>query len=160
MRRSQVAGLLVSVFAATLLSANPKPPLSVVISPLSQTVKSGADVRLNVTLTNTSEHELNFSDRNPVCDYPIKIRDPGGSQPQETAAKQQSRCDGTVQLILGRNILIILKPGESFSEEITVSFLYDLRRTGTYTVQVYRHLPAEISKQDIPSNSATFVVAE
>lgn len=160
MRCSQVAGLLVSFLAATLVSADPKPPLSVVTSPLSQTVKRGADVRLNVTLTNTSEHELSFSDRNPFCDYPIKIRDSGGSQAPETAAKQQSRCDGKLQLILGRNILIILKPGESFSEEITVSFFYDLRRTGAYTVQVYRHLPAEISKQGIPSNSATVVVTE
>lgn len=160
MRRSRVTGLLVSAFVATLLSADPKPPLSVVVSPLSQTVKRGAEVRLNVTLTNTSGHELSFFDRNPICDYPIKTRDSGGNQPPETAAKQQSHCDGTVQLILGRNMLIVLKPGESFSEEIAVSFLYDLRRTGTYTVQVYRHLPTEISKQDIPSNSATFVVTE
>lgn len=160
MRCYPVIGLLASVFAATLLSADLKPALSVVISPLSQTVKSGADVRLNVTLTNTSGHELSFFDRNPACDYPIKIRDSSGNQPPEAAAQHQSHCDAKFLLTPGRNILITLKPGESSSEEITVSSYYDLRRADTYTVQVHRHLPAEISKQDIPSNSATFVVTE
>ena len=160
MRRSALSALVVCFFAALLLLANPKPPLSVVVSPASQTVKSGADVKLKVTVSNTSSHELVFFDRIQICDYPIKICDADGNQPPETAAKQQSPCDRKPELDEARNILIRLNPGDSVDEEITVSFYYDVRRTGTYTVQVARHLPAEISKEDIPSNSVTFVVTE
>ena len=85
---------------------------------------------------------------------------PEDAQPPETAAKRQSHCDREPELDEARNILIRLNPGDSVDEEITVSFYYDVRRTGTYTVQVSRHLPAEISKEDIPSNSVTFVVTE
>ena len=158
MRRSSVTGLLGCVIAATMLPANAKPPLSVVVSPSSQTVKSGAEVRLKVTLINTSSHQLSFFDRNPICDYPIKIQDSDGNQPPETAAKKQSHCEGAFRLTAGRNILITLKPGESFGDKITVSFYYSLQRPGTYTVQVCRHLPGEISKEDICSNTTTFTV--
>jgi hypothetical protein len=160
MRRSGLSALVVCFLAALLLLAGPRPPLSVVVSPASQTVKSGADVRLKATITNTSSYELIFFDRNPICDYPIKIHDANGNQPPETAAKQQSHCDSKPWLDEARNILIRLKPGDSVDEEITVSFYYEVRRTGTYTVQVSRHLPAEISKEDISSNSVTFVVTE
>jgi hypothetical protein len=111
-----------------------------------------------VTLTNTSSHELTFFDRNPICDYPIKIQDSDGKQPPETTAKKQAHCEGEFRLTAGRNILITLKPGDSFEDEITVSFYYRLQRPGTYTVQVCRHLPGEISKEDISSNTATFTV--
>ena len=160
MRRSGLNAFVGCFFAALLVLANPKPPLSVVVSPAYQTVKSGVDVRLKATITNTSSQELAFSDRNPICDYPIKIRDADGNQPPETAAKQQSHCDRKPQLDEARNILRRLKPGESVDEEITVSLYYDVRRTGTYTVQVFRHLPAEISKEDISSNGVTFTVIE
>ena len=157
MRRSALKAFVVCLLVVRLLSANPKPPLSIVVSPASQTVKGGTHVRLKVTITNTSSHELIFFDRNPICDYPINVRDADGNQPPETAAKQQSHCDRKPQLDDARNILIRLKPGDSVDEEITVSVYYDVRRTGTYTVQV-RRLPAEISKEDISSNSVTFMV--
>jgi hypothetical protein len=160
MRRSVLSAFVVCFLAALLLLADPKPPLSVVVSPGFQTVKSGADVRLKATITNTSSRELIFFDRNPICDYPIKIRDADGNQPPETVATQQSHCDRKPPLGDARNILIRLKPGDSFDDEITVSFYDDVRRVGTYTVQVSRHLPAEISNEDISSKRVTFVVTE
>lgn len=160
MRRTALRAPVFCFLAALVLLANPKPPLSVVVSPASQTVKSGTDVKLKTAIRNTSSHELIFFDRNPICDYPIKISDGDGNQPPESEVKQQSRCDRKTQLDGARNILIRLKPGDSRDEEISVSYYYDVRRTGTYTVQVFRHLPAEISTEDIPSNSVTFVVTE
>lgn len=160
MRRTALRAPVFCFLAALVLLANPKPPLSVVVSPASQTVKSGTDVKLKTAIRNTSSHELIFFDRNPICDYPIKISDGDGNQPPESEVKQQSRCDRKPQLDGARNILIRLKPGDSRDEEISVSYYYDVRRTGTYTVQVFRHLPAEISTEDIPSNSVTFVVTE
>jgi hypothetical protein len=160
MRRSVISAFVLCFLVALLLLANPKPPLTVAVSPTSQTVKSGADVRLKATITNTSSHALIFFDRNRVCDYPIKIRDVDGNQPPETVAKQQSHCDGKPWLDGGRRVLVRLNPGDSVDEEITVSFYYDVRRTGTYKVQVSRHLPDEITKEDASSNSATFVVTE
>jgi hypothetical protein len=155
-----MTGFIVCVFATTFLSADPRPSLFVAISPVSRTVKKGYDVRLNVTLTNISKRELSFLERNPICDYPIKVRDSNGNQPPETVVTQKSHCDGTFQLSQARNILVTLKPGASYANEMYVSFYYDLRRPGTYTVQVFRHLPSEISKDDIPSNTATLVVTE
>jgi len=159
-RRFSVTCFIVCVFAATFLSADPGPPLFVAISPMSQTVKKGYDVRLNLTLTNISKRALSFVERNPVCDYPIRIQDSNGNQPPQTVVTQESHCEGMVQMTQARRFLVNLKPGESYADEMYVSFYYDLRRTGTYTVQVFRHLPSEICKDDIPSNTATFVVTE
>lgn len=160
MRLLAMIGCIFCLFAATFLSAETGPPLLVAISPVFRTVKKGYDVRLNVTLTNLSKRKLTFFERNPICDYPMKVRDSDGNQPPETSAIQESRCDDKLQLTQGRNILVTLKPGESYASEMNVSFCYDLRRTGTYTVQVFRQLPSEISKDDIPSNTATFVVTD
>jgi hypothetical protein len=160
MRCSAISTFVACLLVALFLRANPKPPLTVAVSPTSQTVKSGADVRLKATITNTSSHELIFFDRNPICDYPIKIHDANRNQPAETVAKQQSHCDSKPWLDGGRRILVRLNPRESVDEEIKVSFYYDVRRTGTYTAQVSRHLPDEIIKEDISSNRVTFVVSK
>lgn len=160
MRRSALSAFVVYFLVALLLLADPKPPLSVLVSPGFQTVISGTDVRLKATITNNSSRELIFFDRNPICDYPIKIRDAEGNQPPETVAAQESHCNEKPPLDEARNILIRLKPGDSVDEEITISFYYDVRPVGTYTVQIFRHLPAEISKEDISSKSVTFVVTK
>ena len=160
MRHLAMIGSIFCVFAATFLCAEPGPPLFVAISPVFRTVKKGYGVRLNVTLTNISKRELTFFERNPICDYPMKVRDADGNLPPETSTIQESHCDDKLQLTQARNILVMLKPGESYATEMNVSFYYDLRRTGTYTVQVFRHLPSEIGKDDIPSNTATFVVTD
>jgi hypothetical protein len=159
MRYSGMAFVAASLFGVALLSAKPKPPMSAVVSPSSQTVKSGTSVLLKVTLTNTSEHNLVFSDGNPICDYPMTVRDSDGNEPPESASKQKSDCDEKY-LIIARNIRIELKPRETRSGQINTSDYYDLRRTGTYTIQLFRHLPAKISEQDIPANSATVIVTE
>lgn len=130
MRRSALIAFVACFLVALLLLADPKPPLSVVVSPGFQTVKTGADVRVKARITNTSSRELIFFDRNPICDYPIKIRDADGNQPPKTVATQQSHCDRKPWLEDARNILRRLQPGDSVDEEITVSFYYDVRGVG------------------------------
>ena len=163
MRHSRVACLVVSLIGAVLLSAKAKPPISVVVSPSSQTVKTGASVLLKVTLTNTSKQDLAFYDGNPFCDYPITIRDSDGNEPPETAYNRESKCnkrpDGEY-VVVSRNIFRVLKRGESQSGEINTANYYDLRRTGRYTIQLFRHLPATIAEQDIAANSVTATVTE
>ena len=159
MRHSGLAILAASVLGVALLSAKPKLPMSAVVSPSSQIVKSGTSVLLKVTLTNTSEHNLVFSDGNPMCDYPMTVRDSDGNEPPQAASKRKSDCNKT-SLMFSRNIRIELKPGETRSEQINTSDYYDLRRAGKYTIQLFRHLPAKTSEQDIPANTATVVVTE
>jgi len=159
MRHSRLTGIAVSLLAPILLCAQPNPPLSVVVSPPSQTVKKGASVLLQLTLRNQSKGTLTFYDRDSACDYPMKIRDADGNEPAETAIKRGSHCGNTPELV-SRNILIVLEPGQSFSDQVNVNDYYDLRHTGTYTIQLLRHLPTKISEQDIPANSATIVVTE
>jgi hypothetical protein len=159
MRRLRAAGLAVLVLGPILLCAQPNPPLSVVVSPPYQIVKKGQSVLLQLTLKNQSNGTVAFSDSNPACDYPMKIRDADGNEPPETAIKRRSHCGGTPD-VAARNIKIVLEAGQSFSDQVNVSDYYDLQRTGTYTVQIFRHLPANMNGQDVPANSAKVFVTE
>lgn len=159
MRYPRVAFLAASLPAVALLAARYRAPMSVVVSPSSQTVKKRESVLLKVNLTNRSKHNLVFNDGNLFCDYPMEIRDSDGNEPPQTAYKRESRCD-LAPAVISRNILIVLKPGETRSEPLNTADYYDLRRVGTYTIRLFRHLPTEISEQDIPANSVTARVTE
>ena len=153
---------LVLCYLVMMTSAKPDGLLmSLSISPLKQTVKAGSEVTMDAKLTNISDHSLTFFDTIPICDYPIEVRDSDGNSAPETAYKQHETCSQSGMLReRGRNILVTLTPHESRTEEILVTRAYDLRRSGTYTIRVFRVLPKDLSREPIPSNEVTVTVTE
>lgn len=131
-------------------------PLSLSVTPPEQTVSVGSKIKVKTTLTNTTDHVLNFFDTNFDCDYTTEVRDDKGNPAPETGYKKQLRCNNG--LGDSRNILVTLKLQESISEEILVTRLYELTRPGNYVVQVLRRIPKEIGKGPNRSNTVTITL--
>jgi hypothetical protein len=142
--------LLLSVGLA--VSQQSKMPFKIAISPESSTIVAGDDVTIDVSLTNTSNQivsegpmyqsgiELDSTFRFEVLDEhkkPVLIR----HYPNEELR------GGSVRF---RDI----KPGATITQQQRVSALYDMRKPGKYTIQVWKRNP----DYDIKSNIVTVTV--
>ena len=78
--------LLVAVSALFAVAGahEPKQSLTVDISTEKPTLKVGSEVRVEVTLTNTSSRPVLIQERNPATDYKIDVRDERGKAVPET----------------------------------------------------------------------------
>jgi hypothetical protein len=127
-------------------------PFTISISADKQEVKSGGDVYLHVTMTNTSDHDIectrnwsNALDRN----YRYDVIDEFG---QHLPKILRSHHDDF-------NISpCIVKPGEtSLPSGGLISVLYDFSRPGKYTVQASRRF-LDTSDELVKSNVVTVTV--
>jgi len=132
--------------------------MSLVITPLRQSVTIGSQVKIEAKLTNVSNHAITLHDTNPDCDFTVRVTDAKGNQPPKTSYNQGLKC-GT-RLALSRDILVTLAPGESRDQEIMISRLYALNRPGNYFVQVLRRLPSELAETPIKSETITVTMIQ
>jgi hypothetical protein len=153
------------LFATPLVSADKQQLFSLAIAPSTVTLKSGAELRLRVTVTNTSDRRIGFI-RSPAAlpeeglRYNIDVRDPQGqSAPPSASARQLSK---NTTVILGSNVARWLNPGESFVDEIDITKLYDLSQPGKYSIAVAREIPPaqNLGKGIVKSNSITVRVVK
>jgi hypothetical protein len=107
-----------------------------------RSVKVGAGVMVQVTVTNQSDHPITYHNLSRVCDYSIKVLTGAGVAAPETAyyKNERARCGNGELKITNRNITVTLKPGESGDELIELTELYDMSQPGQYSVQVDRKL--------------------
>jgi hypothetical protein len=142
--------LLLSVGLAVGQQSNM--PFKIRISAESSTIAAGDDVTIDVSLTNTSNQivsegamyrsgiELDSTLRFEVLDEhkkPVPLR----TYPNE-------------ELNVGSVRFRSFKPGETTTQHQRVSNLYDMRKPGKYTIQVWRRNP----DYDIKSNIVTVTV--
>jgi hypothetical protein len=117
-----------------------------------------APVLLIVTTVNHSNKDLHYSLTNPGFDYAIDVQDESGTPVPETEHRRPMKEGLRSGLrIMGRNIMGTLKPHETAQEMIEVSYFYDLRRPGEYSVQVQREFP-KIGKELLKSNRLEFAI--
>ena len=125
--------------------------------------KAGAELRLRVTITNTSDRPLTFVTApgpEPVDDYLYRITvhdERGRSAPASNYLRTR---DKNVPVDYGSRIGRTLKPGESFTDEVTVTRFFDLSRPSRYTITVAREMPPRqgFGNGNIESNPITIVV--
>src|SRR5258706_741466 len=134
-----------------------KPPFTITISTPQVTVKAGLDVRLKVTMMNTSDRDINYTvGTGPIID--IDIRDAGGKPLSETPDGR--KIHGTDRKVAGPGsgtvVRVPLKPGETLDGESILNQEYDLSIPGKYTIQAVRADP--ISKNVVKSNTITVTV--
>ena len=107
-------------------------------------LKSGAELRLLVTVTNTSDRTLGFI-RSPgeIPDewfrYKIQIHNEAGQSAPPSAYVRELKNKQT--LGFQSSYARWLKPGESFVDNVEITKLYDLSQPGTYTICVSREFP-------------------
>jgi hypothetical protein len=162
------AGIFVYLLSITLLaaltasSAGERQLYTVTLQTPQQPIEEGSEVVLTVTLTNTSEHSLNFvmelyGGPDLTLSYDVEVRDALGREPVPTAFLQKIRAHRPVNTgsVFGYSIL----PGKSNDEKLVISKLFILL-TGKYKVSVARSQsqwpnPSAIVK----SNVITLIVA-
>ena len=121
--------------------------------------KAGATVFVLVTTINNSPRTVHYSLTNPGFDWEMDVRDESGNVVAETEEFRKMKQDRKNWLTDGRNILVELKPHETGQDTIEVSYFYNLRSSGKYSVQVRRAFP-EVGKGFVESNRLDITVEQ
>lgn len=127
-------------------------------------VKAGSEIRLRVTLTNTSDHDLSFGiapgeTPDQTLSYTVDIRDARGQQAPPTAFLRDLREHRP--LTAGSVFGYTLSPGKSYEEELVITKLYVLSHPGRYTIQVARsQKPWPNPASNVKSNAIAIIVGE
>jgi hypothetical protein len=133
------------------------------LSPDGGIAKSGQNVVLEVRMLNNSQRILTISEGNPTEDYVVQILDSSGLRPADTdyslKLKKSAASPGKI-LDANRSISFQLKPGETGTDVIPISMMYDMRVPGKYSVKVERSLPRELGAGVVRSNAVTITVTE
>ena len=151
--------VLIVAFLFMLLQGSaqtPNPPFSLVIDARHASLESGAEIDVQLKLTNISKQPLLIVDRNRDCDYSVAVYDEQGARAPATDYQPQNVCNPS--FVAGRWITITLKPGESRDDEIAVSKFRDMVQPGKYAVQITRTNLGDRGNTAIPSNKITITV--
>ncbi len=146
-----MVGLVAAALAQRASAA--QPPFSIVISTPRDTVKAGSNVDVEVTVTNTSDHDIKYRRLN----WPhVKqdVRDSKGRPAPETPYGRELHAGHVGPT---RNPLRgALEPGKTNRVRYPLTMIYDLSQPGTYTVQEEQEDPE--TKTFVKSNTITVTV--
>jgi hypothetical protein len=129
-------------------AAGGKSAFSLTIQAKDHIVKAGLPVWVDVTEKNDSNQILPFGREKPLSmdqggeSFWVDVWNDEGVRPTETTFYRKKLGHLTpeeraeAELRISNASFIILKPGEARTDRIDVGRLYDLRRPGTYTIQV------------------------
>jgi hypothetical protein len=155
------------VSAATAFAAPPgqpsQLPFSIVINTEHEPFKAGAEVLLQITLTNTSNREIALSKApgdlpQAESEYSIKVLDSQGREVPDTDYGQKIKQR---KILVSRSrVSWTLGPGESLKDGAIISKLYDISHPGKYTGQVMRSIPPQLGKGTVKSNIIQVTVTE
>jgi hypothetical protein len=144
--------ILLLLFAILGFGQQPTAPFKIDISVQSSAVTTGDDVTIDVSLTNTSNQIVS---EGPMYESGIEldstlrfeILDEHGKPVPKRHYPNEELRGGSVRF---RDI----KPGETITQPQRVSALYDMRKPGKYTIQVWKRN----RDYDIKSNILTVTV--
>ena len=159
-----VAASAVRAAGQAAASEAPQPRVAVTIT-LPQTVlKADSEVRIGVSIKNTSNQDHFISkhrEQGHAESYNrIEVRDDKGNLVPVVKPREAPRTkDGLVTaLATWSEPAVDLKPGETLQDEIVASEMFDLHRPGKYTIQVKTF--DQTSKTFVKSNIITVTVTE
>jgi hypothetical protein len=148
-------GSVVLLLAAGLAQSS-SAPFSIMIAAAHTEMKSGSEVKVNVTVTNISNRDIGIKMTSPLCDYVVEVRDSAGRLAPDTEQKRAQYCGA--DRTTGRDFVAQLKPNESVRDSIPVSALSDMSQPGEYSVQVMRKTPKDMGGVVVKSNTITINV--
>jgi hypothetical protein len=148
-------GSVVLLLAAGLAQSS-SAPFSIMIAAAHTEMKSGSEVKVNVTVTNISNRDIGIKMTSPLCDYVVEVRDSAARLAPDTEQKRAQYCGA--DRTTGRDFVAQLKPNESVRDSIPVSALSDMSQPGEYSVQVMRKTPKDMGGVVVKSNTITINV--
>ena len=120
--------------------------------------RAGASVKVQVTVTNISQHEISLMESNPDCDYAVEVHDQSGRSVPDTNHKRQLTC--SQPLHVSRRFLKTLATRRYPLDPIVVSGLSDMTRPGRYLIKVTRKIPDELGTGTVESNVISIQVTK
>jgi hypothetical protein len=142
------------------------PPVSsLTVRAVRDVTPAGSPVLVDATLTNNSNHSISVW-REKQGSYRVFVTDERGVRPPDRRlGYRNGRFDVTLvppekvaEVLSGSGACVTVKPGETQTEGIEVSKLYDLSKPGKYTIQVERGDPE--STVIVKSNAITVTVSK
>jgi hypothetical protein len=145
--RLAVLALLVVATVARCPAQGPngKQPFTLAIRVDQLTFKIGSQIRLRITLTNTSGQDLPIGRAKGDAQaeevgYRIEVLDEEGKNAPETKFQRviKGEEDG---IFVSSPIAITIQSGKTYEDAMMVNKFYDLSQPGKYTIQVQRRDP-------------------
>lgn len=133
-----ILAILLFANGTATAQSNASIPFSFVITAPTE-IKAGAEVSVAIKITNTSNSVIGFEAME--VPYMAIVRGAQGNPSAETEKGRMVRDKQTKvlsPLYRGSQFIASLKPGESRTENFTVSDLYDMSRPGHYSIQLQR----------------------
>src|SRR6266850_7873827 len=133
----QVFYCLLLFVSLALCQQSNNPPFKIAITTDSPTVVAGSDVWIKVSLTNTSDHDVDegvmyITEINLDTTFRFEVRDEHEKLvPKRTYPHPELGYSGSV-------IFRTISHGETLTQDQRVSALYDMRKPGKYTIQVWK----------------------
>lgn len=126
-----------------------KAPFSITINVPSSTVKVGSVLKVEITLTNISDHKIELfrapGKDNGEFNSKLEILQHSGKAARETNYRKLLRREPStgnenerVAQFAGSEIAVSVDPGKSIQDAIVANRLYDLSEPGKYAIQVSR----------------------
>jgi hypothetical protein len=133
------------------------PPFALTLEAEENPVKAGSEVKVDITLSNSSNRAMHISYGLSEVDYAFEVRDSQNRIPPETEFAQKSKGRG----YFSSDQLFYLQPGESLPKApLVASKFYDFSRPGSYKIQVSRAVPKELGGGTIKSNVLSLTIRE
>jgi len=148
--------VLVTAYLANCgISANK--PFALELRSEQDSVPAGSEIKVEITLRNTSNRMIRTSFGLPEFDYSVRVHDALGRIPAETALARNAK----ERSYFSNDQSFTLQPGESLpAATLLLTKLYDLSSPGRYTVQVSRAVPKELGGGTVESNLLTIAVVQ
>jgi hypothetical protein len=130
-------------------------PFTLTLEPGENAVKPGSELKVYVTLRNSSNRAIYMSVGSGDVDYAIEVHDSRGRPAPDTdfARKLKERA------YYSSDSVFTLQPGESLPKTpLIVTKFYDLSRPGKYLIQANRAIPKELGGGVVKSNFITITV--
>jgi hypothetical protein len=136
-------------------------PFSIAISTQSDLMKAGSEILVEITLTNTSNHEIRVGKApgnlpQAESEYSIEVRDSKGRVAPDTDYGRKVR-QKKIWFYRSRDS-VTLQPGESLKDGALITKLYDLSHVDRYTVQISRLIPEQWGRGTAKSNYINITV--
>ena len=126
-----------------------EPPFALTLKAEENPVKAGSEVKVDITLRNSSNRAMHMSYGLSEIDYALDVRDSENRTPPETDFARKSKG----RAYFSSDQTFYLQPGECLpTAPLVVSKFYDLSRPGNYLVQVSRAVPKELGGGIVKSN--------
>ncbi len=150
-----IARVLTLIILAVCAVSSATVPFTLTLDAEENAVKAGSEVKVDITLRNSSNRAMYMSYGSGELDYAFEVRDSQNRVPPETEFARKSKGRAYVS----SDHVFYLQPGESLPKALVVlTKFYDLSRPGKYTIQVSRAVPKEAGGGVIKSNLITITV--